>query len=103
MIEIEKEKKAKKLERQLTGMFPTEDKAPTYREYLEVSASRHYSTSLTTLQMSFQEKAYCFILVWLRNRLISGGLEPVLSQTEKICIASYYTYPVFYDYKNVQL
>ena len=28
--------------------------------------------------------------VWLRNRLISGGLEPVLSNTEKLCIASYY-------------
>ena len=56
MIEIEKEKKAKKLERQLTGMFPTEDKAPTYREYLEVSASRHYSTSLSTVLMFFFKK-----------------------------------------------
>ena len=28
--------------------------------------------------------------VWLRNRLISDGLEPVLSQTEKSCIAPYY-------------
>ena len=26
----------------------------------------------------------------LRNRLISGGLQPVLSHTEKLCIASYY-------------
>ena len=25
-----------------------------------------------------------------RNRLISGGLEPVLSYTEKLCLASYY-------------
>ena len=31
--------------------------------------------------------------VWLRNRLISTGLKPVLSHTEK--------YPVFYEYKNV--
>ena len=35
----------------------------------------------------------------LRNRLISGGLELVLSHTEKLCQASYYTYPVFYEYK----
>ena len=28
--------------------------------------------------------------VSLRNRKISGGLEPVLRHTEKICIASYY-------------
>ena len=28
--------------------------------------------------------------VWLQNRSISTGLEPVLSHTEKSCIASYY-------------
>ena len=28
--------------------------------------------------------------VWLRNRFLSAGLEPVLSQTEKACIASNY-------------
>ena len=28
--------------------------------------------------------------VWLRNRLLSAGLEPILSQTEKSCIASNY-------------
>ena len=28
--------------------------------------------------------------VWLRNRLLSAGLEPVLSQTEKACTASNY-------------
>ena len=28
--------------------------------------------------------------VSLRNRLISGGLEPVVSHTEKLCLASYY-------------
>ena len=28
--------------------------------------------------------------VWLRNRLISAGLEPVLRLTEKSCIASNY-------------
>ena len=31
-------------------------------------------------------------LAWLRNRLLSVGLVPVLSQTEKSCIAS--------DYRN---
>ena len=29
-------------------------------------------------------------LVWFRNRLLSGGLEPVLSQTEKSYITSNY-------------
>ena len=29
-------------------------------------------------------------LVWLRNRLISAGLESVLSHIEKLCIASFY-------------
>jgi len=38
MIEIEKERKANKLERQLTGMFPTADKAQTYKDYLEEMA-----------------------------------------------------------------
>ena len=28
--------------------------------------------------------------VWFRNRLLSAGLEPVLNQTEKSCIASNY-------------
>ncbi len=35
----------------------------------------------------FTDKAITF-LVWLRNRLLSAGKEPVLSQTEKSCIAS---------------
>ena len=30
--------------------------------------------------------------VWLRNRLIPAGLEPVPSHTEKSCIASYHEY-----------
>ena len=38
--------------------------------------------------------------VWFRNQLILSRLEPVLSHTEKSCIVSY---PVFYEYKNVQL
>ena len=33
---------------------------------------------------------YFFIPVWLRNRLLSAGLEPVLSLTEKSCVASNY-------------
>ena len=31
-----------------------------------------------------------FFPVWLRNQLISSGLELVLSHTEKSCIMSYY-------------
>ena len=33
-----------------------------------------------------------FVPVSLRNRLISGGLEPVLSYTKKLCIESYYIF-----------
>ena len=32
-----------------------------------------------------------FAPVWLGNRLIYAGLEPVLSHTIKSCIASYYS------------
>ena len=39
------------------------------------------------------------IPVRLQNRVISAGLEPVLSLTEKSCIV---LYPVLYEYKNVQ-
>ena len=31
-----------------------------------------------------------FFPVWHQNRLISAGLEPILSHTEKLCIASNY-------------
>ena len=31
-----------------------------------------------------------YFTVWLRNRLKSAGLEPILSHTEKSCIVSYY-------------
>jgi nucleolar protein 53 len=34
MIEIDKEKKEKKLDRSLTGMFPTKDQAPTQQSYM---------------------------------------------------------------------
>ncbi len=41
----------------------------------------------------FGIQGFCKVIdfpVWLRNRLLSAGLEPVLSQTEKACIASNY-------------
>ena len=43
--------------------------------------------------------------VWLRNRLISAGLESALSHTEKSCIASYYKqYSTnFIKIKNIRL
>ena len=31
-----------------------------------------------------------YFTVWLRNRVTSAGFEPVLSNAEKSCIASYY-------------
>ena len=35
-------------------------------------------------------KLKTFFPVWLRNRLLSAGLEPVLWYTEKLCIPLYY-------------
>ena len=46
---------------------------------------------------NFRQVQVNFIPVWLRKRLISAGLEPVLSHTE-----NHVTYPVFYEYKSVQ-
>ena len=40
----------------------------------------------TILQFTFM----LFFPVWLRNRLISAGLEPVVSYIQKSYIASYY-------------
>ena len=37
--------------------------------------------------------------VWLRNRLLSAGLKPVLSQTEQSCIASN-SRQFLYEYQN---
>ncbi len=37
--------------------------------------------------------------VWLRNRLLSPGLEPVLRQTEKLCTASNY----IQSYTNIKI
>ena len=45
----------------------------------------------------------CILIpVSLQNRLSSSGLEPVLSYTEKLCIASFYI-QLFYEYKNEQI
>ena len=40
------------------------------------------------MDMISEEKL--FQEVWLQNRLISGGLEPIISHTEMLCITSYY-------------
>ena len=39
--------------------------------------------------------------VWLRNQLLSAGLEPVLSQTEKSCIS--YNYRQFSTNFNIKI
>ena len=48
------------------------------------------TTESNTGQIIPQHNQAQLIKAWLRHRLISGGLEPVLSHTEKSCIASYY-------------
>ena len=48
------------------------------------------------------KKPVKIFLVFVRNRLISGGLEPVLIHTKKIMSINI-LYSVFYEYKNVQL
>ena len=55
------------------------------------SLNLHNNFSLCINQGSWQPSLLLkFIKVWIRNRLISDGLKPVLSHTEKLCIASYY-------------
>ena len=39
---------------------------------------------------NYQASQVKYLPVWLLNRLISAGLEPILSHTEKLCIALYY-------------
>ena len=41
------------------------------------------------LSTTFDYRIRITFPVWLRNRLISAGLEPALSNTEKSCIALY--------------
>ena len=49
---------------------------------------KRFHTHGHTSQISKNKKKPFSVL--LQNRLISTGLEPVLSHTEKSCIASYY-------------
>ena len=50
----------------------------------------HYRKIELLLKKARDKKGVINFPVWLRNRLLSAGLEPVLSQTEKACIASNY-------------
>ncbi len=38
--------------------------------------------------------------VWLWNRFLSAGFEPVLSQTEKLIMYSILLHTIFYEYQN---
>ena len=57
----------------------------------KIQKDRHPVTINTKVTLLIFKKKI-FFSVSLRNRLISGGLEPVLIVL----------YPVFYEYKNVQ-
>ena len=49
-----------------------------------------YGTDFTNINfLSLLATKVCFFLVFIRNRSISTGLEPVLSLSEKLCLASY--------------
>ncbi len=41
--------------------------------------------------------------IWLRTRLLSAGLEPVLSQTEKLCTATNYRQSMNIKIKIIKL
>ena len=44
-----------------------------------------------SLYFIYKHKKYLILFtVWLRNRLVFAGLEPVISHTKKSCIKSYY-------------
>ena len=49
-----------------------------------------YKRLLKKCDLTFYLRFRIIFPVWLLNRLISAGLEVVLSHTEKLCIASYY-------------
>ncbi len=53
-------------------------------------ADPHMNTKNRSLTQVLQADQVNAFPVWLQNLLLSTGLEPVLSQTEKLCIASNY-------------
>ena len=57
-----------------------------------ISALKFFISIFLSIEFNFP--------VWLRSRLISAGLEPVLSHNEKSCIASYYRLNIFHEYQN---
>ena len=52
------------------------------------SNGRAHIYKFRVVQISVPNKIFIYFSVWLRNRLLSAGLEPVFSQ--KLCIASNY-------------
>ena len=57
---------------------------------------QHFFANLKTTQIqknhsiAFQNNGFLIFPAWLRNRLITAGLEPVLIHTKKLCITSYF-------------
>ena len=46
IVEMDKEKEQRRIERQTTEMFPTKDKAPTKESFLKVSADKGKASEL---------------------------------------------------------
>ena len=72
--------------------------------YYNLFYPRYYmNTYQTCYKLTFQKSI--LFPVWLRNRLISARLEPVLSHTETLCITSHYiqfsTNIKMYNYKII--
>ena len=65
-------------------MYIYDDACPSVRTH-----QLHTIVSPIQQPRSFKNANF-FPPIWLRNRLISAGLEPVLSHTKKICKAAYY-------------
>ncbi len=65
--------------------------------FLHLTSASSLSFFLHELKIKFADRLFDLILtfykffpVWLRNPIISAGLELVLTHTKKSCIASYY-------------
>ena len=50
----------------------------------------HWKPAYQNQQPQQKHQGLIFFKEWLRNLSLSAGLDPVLSHTEKLCIASYY-------------